>query len=153
MTKKLQRRKVKETSLATEEAASFKELIERKLGKNTAEALDLMVDVMRGDICLKKKARNPAPTEDASSYALVPMVEVYPSISERVDVAKFLIEHTVGKVSANVNVGVGLVTPEVEVDFSKLSTEELEKFLELNEKASKGASKKEDIVEGEIVDG
>lgn len=109
---------------------AINKLIDAKCGKNASRAIDLAIAVMDGT--LVARARAPNQGEDQQTYAaLVPLV--HPSIQQRLEAAKFIIEQRNGKASpaANptLNLGAnGEASLSVPIELDKLGDAEIDIF-------------------------
>lgn len=122
-------------------------ILQELIGQNGEKALEVLVSIMEGRLTYKRLVRDPGPDENPASAALIPVVEVVPTIAERKDVAKFLFEHLAGKARQDIAVDYsGEVT--TKTTYQQLDDESLSKLKELLKRA-KGAA--EDIIEGEVV--
>ena len=124
-------------------------MLDQMLGENAIEAFVFAANVMRGNV--SAPARKPAPGEDVSSAALIPMVG--PTVRERLDAAQWLAEQRNGRApaSSSIELTATIDLPGVRVDPSKLTDQELEAFESLALKAlDTGEESEGEIVEGSV---
>jgi hypothetical protein len=117
-------------------------MLDQMLGDNAVECYVFAANVMRGTA--SGPARKPAPGEDVSSAALIPLVP--PTIRERLDAAQWLAEQRNGRAPSTTSLELSgsLELPNVRINPEKLTDDELERLEALTLKA---------LETGETVDG
>ena len=123
-------------------------MLDQMLGENAIECYVFAANVMRGQV--SAPARKPAPGEDSSSAALIPLIG--PTIRERLDAALWLAEQRNGRApsSTSVELTANVNMPLARLDPSRLTDAELEQFETLALKAVTHDAEGE-IVDAEIV--
>lgn len=119
-----------------------KAVLRELIGEFGTKAYRGILDIAEGRTTIKVLAREPGPTEDSMSAALIPIIEKVPSIRERLDAWEFLAEALNGKATQAIDLHASVETAN-KVDLGKLSEERLALLESVLSEASTG-----DVIEG-----
>lgn len=114
-----------------------KAVLRELIGEFGTKAYRGILDIAEGRTSIKVLAREPGPTEDAMSAALIPIVEKVPSIRERLDAWEFLAEALNGKATQAIDLHASVETAN-KTDLGKLDDEALVQLEALLARASTG---------------
>jgi hypothetical protein len=119
-----------------------KAVLRELIGEYGHKAYAAILDIAEGRVSIEVLAREPGPTEDSMSAALIPIVKKVPSIRERLDAWEFLAEALNGKATQAIDLHASVETAS-KVDLGKLDDEHLVQLETLLARARTG-----DVIEG-----
>lgn len=106
--------------------------LKQLIGERGEKAYDGILAVAEGRTTIRALAREPGPSEDAHSVALIPIVTKVPSVRERLDAWIFLVEQLNGKATVGIEMDLHVhdaTAPKLD-EFSDAELEQFERFLE-----------------------